>query len=540
MEKDKMQSLSSAGLDQLINQAFLNLDFDQPQNLELMEQVSIKTLNRAGFFPSFNKLVFSKLVLFVAAFVLADGLSLCLKRLQHTPLKPVTSSEHTNKQAATEARSPEVSQTQPEALVAQKPISAPKRIQNNSVPLAVQEKITLSGTIHSAKTGEALKGAAVYKLNSDISVSTNGQGYYSLQMPKGEHNIVVALLGYQTYTFSLYSEEDVRKNVALKEEWKSLEEVVVKPDAYIFPVLTEKEKKANEKEKQKMAKLVARAKPIFEKSADKYPYIPPPADQAFSGFNMGSNEVTNLEYRTFLFDLLIHGKKDEFLLAKPEQHLWINAADQSLFDTLAGIYFSEKKYNYNPVVNISLKGAQLYCTWLCEQANLLKRKAGEPAIMVRLPYESEWLHAASAGRAGAVYPWLRDSVQNSVNWFLANCCIQKQPDKLRYPFNKTKRNPSGDDKKFDRKAYTAAGMTLANNRIATVDVFAYNPNDFYLYCMSGNVSELVYSNDAKTFKAKGGNWSSDAEHLKLNSEDEFKTVSASPMIGFRVCITSGK
>ncbi len=33
-----------------------------------------------------------------------------------------------------------------------------------------------------------------------------------------------------------------------------------------------------------------------------------------------------LEYRTFLFDLLIQGRKEDFLLAKPDQKLWINNA----------------------------------------------------------------------------------------------------------------------------------------------------------------------------------------------------------------------
>ncbi|MES2680224.1 MAG: SUMF1/EgtB/PvdO family nonheme iron enzyme [Bacteroidota bacterium] len=539
MEKDKLQSLSSGGLDQLINQAFLNLDFEQPLNKQLMESVSTKVLNRSSFFPSFDKLVVSKLVLVVAAFILADGLSLYLKRMQALPVKAVTTSEIAENPATTEVKSTQVVEQLTETPAPKKSYTG-KAHENKILPIGDAGKITLSGTIHSAKTGEALKGAAVYKLNSDISVSTTEQGYYSLQLPKGEHIIVVTLLGYQTHTFSLYSDENVSKNVDLKEVWKALDEVLVKPNEYIFPVLTEKEKKANEKEKQKMARLVAKAKPVFEKRAEKYPFIPAPADGAFPGFNMGSNEITNLEYRTFLFDLLIHGKKNEFLEAKPEQDLWLNAAGLQVFDTLAGVYFSEKKYNFFPVVNISIKGAQMYCTWLSEQANTIRQKEGKAEILVRLPYEREWLNAASSGHKGAVYPWLRDSVQNSVNWFLANCCIQKEPDKLKHPFNKTKRDPLGNSEKFDLKAYTSAGMTLADKRVSTVEVFAYNPNDYYLYCMSGNVSEMVYGNDSKTLKAKGGNWSSDAEHLKLNSPDEFNTVSASPMIGFRVCIINGK
>ena len=39
-------------------------------------------------------------------------------------------------------------------------------------------------------------------------------------------------------------------------------------------------------------------------------------------FIIQKTEVSNLEYRTFLFDLLIQGRKDEFLKAKPDQAMW--------------------------------------------------------------------------------------------------------------------------------------------------------------------------------------------------------------------------
>ena len=57
--------------------------------------------------------------------------------------------------------------------------------------------------------------------------------------------------------------------------------------------------------------------------------------------------------------------------------------------------------------------------------------------------------------------------------------------------------------------------------------------------MSGNVSEMVYMVGTKTVKTKGGNWTSDFMHLKIESEDEFKQpIRPSPMIGFRIVVNT--
>ena len=94
--------------------------------------------------------------------------------------------------------------------------------------------------------------------------------------------------------------------------------------------------------------------------------------------------------------------------------------------------------------------------------------------------------------------------------------------------------------KINPDAYTSAGLAICSDTVATVHVFSYNPNNYYLYCMSGNVSEMVYIMGSKAIKTKGGNWASDFEHVKINSEDEFKApVKPSPMIGFRVLVTPG-
>ena len=68
---------------------------------------------------------------------------------------------------------------------------------------------------------------------------------------------------------------------------------------------------------------------------------------------MQTTEVTNLEYRTFLFDLLIQGKKDEFLKAKPDQAMWTKEYKYAFLKPMEEHYFSHAAYDEYPVVAIS-------------------------------------------------------------------------------------------------------------------------------------------------------------------------------------------
>ncbi|MCX6294523.1 MAG: SUMF1/EgtB/PvdO family nonheme iron enzyme [Bacteroidetes bacterium] len=310
----------------------------------------------------------------------------------------------------------------------------------------------------------------------------------------------------------------------------------IKDDStYVFPKLTEKEIKANDKQKKRMLeqllKLSKNKYPLVPKGKVNYKGEPKNVDE----FYMKNVEVTNLEYRTFLFDLLIHDKKEEFLKAKPNQALWVNSNGSHIFDSFKEKYFSNKDFNDYAVVNISIEGAKLYCEWFSEliKSNNNSKNENKHLLSVRLPMESEWVFAAMGGFENAGYPWGKDSIQNSNNCFLANFCIQKSKDKFKKPFGYTT--------KINLNAYTSAGLATNNDTMAVAMVIAYNPNDYGLYCMSGNVSEWVISDDLKINKAIGGNWGSDFEHLKINSESEFNSkVTASPFIGFRPLVIMKK
>lgn len=71
--------------------------------------------------------------------------------------------------------------------------------------------------------------ASIHKIDSWIGVSSNQEGYYSLNLEKGKHIIEFRLIGYKTIIDTIYIKEDniIRKNISLIEESYELNEVEV-------------------------------------------------------------------------------------------------------------------------------------------------------------------------------------------------------------------------------------------------------------------------------------------------------------------------
>lgn len=275
---------------------------------------------------------------------------------------------------------------------------------------------------------------------------------------------------------------------------------------YKFPKLTPEEILANNKQKAKMIKQLDKL------DKKHYAFIPTGTFKAddknwsVQAFYMQTTEVTNLEYRTFLFDLLIHERKDEFLAAKPDQSRWTKDYSYSYNKPMEEQYFSHAAYNDYPVVAISRKGAEMYCKWLTEEVN--KQRNGTFINDVRLPSNYEWMYAAAGGKDGQSYPWGGPYLKNDKGCYLANY----QPLKGNFK----------DDGAFH-----------------TAKVDSYYANDYGLYCMSGNVAEMVYyENENQLPGTKGGSWTSVAAEIQINGADKYKGMSnASVDIGFRPVIT---
>ena len=241
-------------------------------------------------------------------------------------------------------------------------------------------------------------------------------------------------------------------------------------------------------------------------------------------FYMKQTEVTNLEYRTFLFDLLIHGRKKEFLKAKPDQEMWVKEYPNAFNKPMQDNYFSHPAYDNYPALGMSREGAKMYCKWFTEE---LQKIQGGIINTVRLPSVYEWEWAASGGHKKSSYPWGGPYLRNSNGCFLANF---KPGEKASNEKTLCTNQLKPELKKQN--------IFSADGAFHTAKVYSYNPNDYGLYCMSGNVAEMVSDENNKP-ATKGGSWTSVGQELQIiDGKDRFKgQTSPSVNVGFRPVIT---
>lgn len=272
-----------------------------------------------------------------------------------------------------------------------------------------------------------------------------------------------------------------------------------------IPTLTEEQRKANERQKQKMLKALGK------RDKKDYAYLPSSSilifgrERSFQAFYMSTTEVTNLEYRTFLFDLIIQGRTADFLIARPDQQMWtkITTGDMNAMEEM---YFSHEAYDDYPVVNISEEGAKMYCEWLDESymKSSYVKKYGE-IQPVRLPHYEEWFLAASNAGQDSIYPWGGAFPRNADGCYLANY------------------RPKVEDYDDDGGFYT-------------VKVDSYTPNKFGIFNLMGNVTEMVNTNEG--IQHAGGGWMSPLHELRLDDIQHLqKREGPHPTDGFRIVFT---
>ena len=164
--------------------------------------------------------------------------------------------------------------------------------------------------------------------------------------------------------------------------------------------------------------------------------------------------------------------KDDEVDVYPDTLAWIADYSYSYNEPMAQMYFWHPAYDYYPVVGVTWKQAKAFSHWRTRYFNDALDMAGLPLVQdFRLPTESEWEYAARGGLAVSQYPWGGPYIRNDAGCFLANF--------------KPLRGNYVDDGGFQ-----------------TVNVYSYSPNDYGLYCMSGNVAEWTnnaYSESAYEF-----------------------------------------
>ena len=206
----------------------------------------------------------------------------------------------------------------------------------------------------------------------------------------------------------------------------------------------------------------------------------------------------------------------------PDTTAWIRDFSYSYNEPMHNDYFWHDAYGDYPVVGVTWKQAKAFCQWRTLYHNAYRKSKGKHYVnSYRLPSEAEWEYAARGGLQGATYPWGGPYAKNDRGCFMANF------------------KPLRGDYAADQALYT-------------VEVDAYDPNDFNLYNMAGNVSEWVQgSYDAGSYEymasfnpnvnnpentrkvVRGGSWKDVAYFLQVSSRDYEYADSARSYIGFR-------
>ncbi len=208
-----------------------------------------------------------------------------------------------------------------------------------------------------------------------------------------------------------------------------------------------------------------------------------------------SHQTTNAQYQAFLTSLMHDQRMEEYQVAQIQP---FDSGDS--IPPLPTNYHTDKRFAEYPVVNISYRGAIMFCNWLTTQYNSTQRGKFRK-VKFRLPTEEEWMLAAHCGNPETVYPWEGISLKDERGDYRAN-------------FN------TGED------AYIEADSSQ-NQEIPIRPVISYSPNSLGLYNMAGNVSEMTATEGV----CKGGSWRDSEKAMRIDSNGS--CYSASPYVGFR-------
>ncbi|ETN93883.1 gliding motility-associated lipoprotein GldK [Zhouia amylolytica] len=214
--------------------------------------------------------------------------------------------------------------------------------------------------------------------------------------------------------------------------------------------------------------------------------------------------------------------KHEEIMIYPDTTVWIKDFSYSYNEPMHNDYFWHDAYGDYPVVGVSWKQAKAFCAWRSKYLNDYNRSKGkQPANQFRLPTEEEWEYAARGGIESGKYPWGGPYILNDRGCFMANF------------------KPLRGDYAADEALYT-------------VEAKSYEPNDYGLYNMAGNVSEWTNSSydpnayeyvstmnpntlddDNQRKVIRGGSWKDVAYFLQVSTRDYEYQDTARSYIGFR-------
>lgn len=227
-------------------------------------------------------------------------------------------------------------------------------------------------------------------------------------------------------------------------------------------------------------------------------------------------EVSNLQYREFLYELKKAGKTEEYNIALIDSNGWKSALAYN--EPYVEFYFRHPAYSHYPVVNISYEGATMFCNWLTEKYNsFAKRKFNK--VNFRLPAKKEWIYAANAGYKGSYYTWGGYYLRDGTGRF--RCNFRRIGNE-----NITTDTITGKYVIIESWRENFSGYTAG----ITSPVSCYSPNSYGMYNVCGNVAEMIKEQGI----CMGGGWKSPGFDVRVTSEATYEK--SADWIGFRYFI----
>ncbi|MGB5982453.1 MAG: gliding motility lipoprotein GldK [Nonlabens sp.] len=264
--------------------------------------------------------------------------------------------------------------------------------------------------------------------------------------------------------------------------------------------------------------------------AEAYDSMYIPFEEAYNGQRTINTEKIVFTYTEMDMEAAARNKgskRSDYITQKkipvyPDTTVWIRDFNYSYNEPMHNDYFYHEAYSDYPVVGVTWTQAKAFCQWRTLYHNAYRKKKNVERVNgYRLPTEAEWEYAARGGLASATYPWGGPYAKNDRGCFLANF------------------KPLRGDYAADQALYT-------------VEAKSYEPNEYNLYNMSGNVAEWVDSsydvgsyeymssmspvvNDKNNKRkgVRGGSWKDVSYFLQVGTRDFEYQDSARSYIGFR-------
>ncbi len=213
----------------------------------------------------------------------------------------------------------------------------------------------------------------------------------------------------------------------------------------------------------------------------------------------------------------------------PDTLCWISDFTYSYNEPMTRMYFWHPAYDHYPVVGVSWTQANAFSAWRTHIKNAYQRSTRDYYVNeYRLPTESEWEYAARGGLDLSMYPWGGLYTRNYQGCFIANFKPMR-------------------------------GNYAADGGVQTLMVASFDPNEWGLYDMAGNVAEwtsnafdesaysfthdlnpdyqyYAHPDDPPVLKRKvvrGGSWKDVAYYMQNGSRTYEYQDSAKSYIGFR-------